>query len=307
MDTDLVQRLLIEGEIMTRSELKMLLLGLILVQTVFAYEDLGPIDKVRQSHPYIFVPNEVNIVKIGNAENYVFSGQAEKNFDDETDSELWQEATLAAKNTFYQWITKGDVRKEVSMSGCAPFYRDKNGKVYNMIMSVPCANVRITNKISSGSGNVGNGATRTVDLGVDANAVIAKAESDNKVGGDIGEGASNPLDKDALRSLVAEHPDDWPKRRQLAELYFSEGNMARGFRHFQEALRIARQDGKVTKKEIAIMTYELAVRSDEMNKENLAIKYYRQVLHLDATDEMRNRANERIAQLLLKINGLSAW
>ncbi len=292
---------------MTRSELKVLLLGLILVQTVFAYEDLGPIDKVRQSHPCIFVPNEVNKVKIGDAENFVFSGQAEKDFDDETDSELWQEATLAAKNTFYQWITNGDERKEVSMSGCAPIYRDKNGRVYNMIMAVPCANVRITNKISSGSGNIGNGAMRTVDIGVHTNAEMARVESDNQINVDAGKVADSPLDRESLRSFVAEHPSDWRKRSQLAELYFSEGNLARGFRHFQEALRMARQDGKVTKKELATLTYAQAVRSDEMNKENLAIKYYRQVLHLDATNEMRIRANERIAQLLLKINGLSTW
>ena len=292
---------------MTRSELKVLLLGLILAQAVFAYEDLGPIDKVRQSHPYIFVPNEVNKVKIGNGENYVFSGQAERDFDEESDSELWQEAALAAKNTFYQWMTKGDARKEVSMSGCAPIYRDRNGNVYNMIMSVPCANVRITDKVSIGSGNVVNDATRTADLDVDTNAVVAKVESDKNGGVDIGKIVDNPLDKDALRSWVAEHPNDWRKRRQLAELYLSEGNLARGFRHFQEVLRTARQDGKVTKKELAVMTYAQAVRSDEMNKENLAIKYYRQVLHLDAPDEMRKRANERIAQLLLKLNGLSAW
>ena len=292
---------------MTRSELRVLLLGLILVQSVSAYEDLGPIDKVRQSHPYIFVPNEVNKVKIGDVENYVFSGQAEKDFDDETDSELWQEATLAAKSSFYQWITKGDGSKEVSMSGCAPIYRDKAGKVYNMIMSVPCANVRITNKISGGSGGVGNKATRTEDAGSCSNAVIAKVESDNTANADAGEAANNPLDRDGLRYFVAEHPNDWRKRRQLAELYFSDGNTARGFRHYQQALRIARQDGNVTKRELAVMTYAQAVRSDRMNKENLAIKYYRQVLHLDATDEMRNRANERIAQLLLKINGLSSW
>lgn len=286
---------------MIRSELKVLLLGLILTQPVFAYEDLGPIDKVRQSHPCIFVPNEVNKVKIGNDENYVFSGQAEKDFDDETDSELWQEATLAAKNTFYQWMTKGDGRKEVSMSGCAPIYRDKNGKVYNMIMSVPCANVRITSKISSASGNVGSDIARAVGLGVNTNAVVAEVESDDDI--DV----NSSLDRDALRSFVAEHPNDWRKRRQLAELYFSEGNLARGFRHFQEVLRTARQDGTATKKELALMTYKQAVRSDEMNKENLAIKYYRQVLHLDATDEMRSHANERISQLLLKVNGLSAW
>ena len=193
------------------------------------------------------------------------------------------------------------------MSGCAPIYRDKTGKVYNMIMSVPCANVRMTDKVSSEGGNIGDDATRTEDANVHSNATIAKAGYDNNMNADAGVAANNPLDMDNLRFFVAEHPNDWRKRMQLAELYFSEGKLKRGFRHSQEALRIARQDGKVAKKELAVMTYAQAVRSDELNKDNLAIKYYRQVLHLDAPDEMRNRANERIAQLLLKINGISAW
>ena len=109
-----------------------------------AFEDLGPIETARRDHPNIFVPEEVNVVDINSETHYVFSGQAERCFPDETDSELWEEATMSAKNVFYAHLSGEKEGVKISMSGCKPLYRLHDGNVFTMIMCVPRDKVLVT-------------------------------------------------------------------------------------------------------------------------------------------------------------------
>ncbi len=266
---------------MPRSGPEVMILAVLASLCAFAYEDLGSLATAKEAYPHIFVPGEVNTVKIKNADCYVFSGQAERFLDDETDSELWQEATLAAKGRFLDWVTKGDAGSEVSMSSCSPLYREKVGKVYTVILSVPRSLVRVR---KSAVPSREDAKCPSFSKSVQISCASPKPR---------GETLSR------LRSYVADNPDDWRMRRELADLYFESGNASRGMRHYNAAVKTAIANPKADKIELAKLVYAAAQRSDEAGKDNLSLKYYRQVLHLNSTNEMRSNANMRIAKLLL--------
>ncbi len=220
-----------------------LLIAAFALQSALAFEDLGPLARAKETHPHIFVPGEVNTVKIKDVECFVFSGQAEKFLDDETDAELWQEATLAAKGVFLNWVQGGDASRKVVMSSCSPLYREKVGSVYTMIMSVPRSQVRVENS-----------------------ALPAKADARSP---SPGKSAQNPRVSakpsveamSRLRIYVADHPDDWSRRRELADLYFESGNISRAMRHYNAAVKSAIADPAADKTELANLVYAAAKKA----------------------------------------------
>ena len=78
---------------------------------LMAFEDLGPIKTVQKKYPQIFKTGSVNIITINKIPCYVFSGDAEQAFSGdfaETESELYEEATISAKSNFYEFLSKKD-------------------------------------------------------------------------------------------------------------------------------------------------------------------------------------------------------
>ncbi len=121
----------------------------VLALQAFAFEDLGPLASVRSKRPELFVPGNVLVVEIKGTPCYVFSGEAEQSFTGdfaESESELYDEAVLAAKSNFYEHLSKGDKKTEILMSGCQLLYRYNDKKIYTAILFVPKANVKITKK-----------------------------------------------------------------------------------------------------------------------------------------------------------------
>jgi len=119
---------------------------------VLAYENLGPLNLAMEKYPEIFIPGNVNKLKIDGKESYVFAGQAEQLFsakNAEADRELYQEASLAAKNIFYQKLSKGNKRIIVTMSQCDVLYQFRKGKVYTVILFVPVESVSVAEKKES--------------------------------------------------------------------------------------------------------------------------------------------------------------
>ena len=113
---------------------------------LMAFEDLGSLKTAQNKYPQIFNTGSVNIITINNIPCYVFSGEAEQAFSGEfaeTESELYEEATLSAKSNFYEYFSKKNKNTVISMNGCAVLYRFNNKKQYTVILYVPKENVKI--------------------------------------------------------------------------------------------------------------------------------------------------------------------
>lgn len=113
---------------------------------LMAFEDLGPLKTVQKKYPQIFKTGSVNIITINKIPCYVFSGDAEQAFSGdfaETESELYEEATISAKSNFYDFLSKKDKNVSISMTGCSVLYQYNNKKLYTVILYVPQKNVTV--------------------------------------------------------------------------------------------------------------------------------------------------------------------
>lgn len=276
-------------------ELKIAVVAFAAMHGAFAYEDLGPMAKVKSSHPFIFIPDEVNKLSVNGEERYVFAGQAEKFLDDETDSELWQEAELSAKKSFYNWWAKGDSDAEVTFSGCSPMYRDKAGKVYTIVLSVPSAKVAVNKKVRPAP-------AKSVVVNMPAEVKPDKVA-------DVAETATapeavaiaTPADEiSTLRDAVTSAPKDWKLRWKLARAFCANGSQSRGLRHYRVAVQDALADQTADSDSTNQLLFEAAQKFDSVNDAGVAMKFYRLILHRQCQKDMRKVANARIAALLMK-------
>ena len=92
-------------------KLPVMIFAVFCTTVLMAFEDLGPIKTVQKKYPQIFKTGSVNIITINKIPCYVFSGDAEQAFSGdfaETESELYEEATISAKSNFYEFLSKKD-------------------------------------------------------------------------------------------------------------------------------------------------------------------------------------------------------
>lgn len=299
-----------------------------------AFEDLGSVEAARRDHPNIFVPEEVSVVDVNSVVHYVFSGQAEKCFSEETDSELWEEASMAAKNVFYAHLSDGKDGVRVSMSGCEPLYRLRDGNVFTMIMCVPRDKVVITTENPVATDAPADEAVQKPDPQTAAevsacsltSVSVAPAANDEKAGS--GDGVSSPSDE-IVRDLVVEvtssvqdevpvdidlrisrlrerldaNPDDWRVRRRLAKLFAVKGDGVKAAKFYDSAARGALRDEDILEEERVEVVYEAACACEAGSQMHLALKYYRMLLHMKVSFEIRKAANARVSGILLKDPG----
>ena len=259
-----------------------------------AFEDLGPIETARRDHPNIFIPGEVNAVDINSAAHYVFSGQAERCFPDETDSELWEEATMSAKNAFYVHLSGEKEGVKISMSGCRPLYRLHDGNVFTMIMCVPRDKVVITTEkpaaekhdpVAEPPGSSSEVAQTT--------AVEDQPAVQEEVHVDI------DLRIAKMRERLDANPADWRVRRRLAKLFVAKGNNVKAAKFYDTAVRGALKDKDVLEEERVEIVYETARACEAGSQMHLAIKYYRMLLHMKVPFDVRKTANAKVSEILL--------
>lgn len=275
-----------------------------------AFEDLGPLEQARESYPQLFIPQSVNQTEIAGRPHYVFSGQAERYFDDEMDSELWEEATLSAKAVLFEHFAEGNKATKVDMSGCAPLYRVKEGKTYTMLMAVPVARVKVSRPIAPKPVPAANPAPASVPVFTPAPVPVAttapQPSSDPTpvpetapVIPPVASEANNEIG--VLRDDVASHPNDWRKRRRLAELYFQTGKSDRALRHLALAVKGALEEG-TNGDELYDLLVSSARKFEAAGNDALSLKCSRILLHKPVPFELKKEANARIARLRLRMD-----
>lgn len=267
-----------------------------------AFEDLGPLEQARESYPQLFIPQSVNQTEIAGRPHYVFSGQAERYFDDEMDSELWEEATLSAKAVLFEHFAEGNKATKVDMSGCAPLYRVKEGKAYTMLMAVPVDRVKVSRPIAPKPAPAAKPAPASAPEASPAPQPSAEPAPAPEAAPAVPPASPEVKNEiSMLRDDIASHPNDWRKRRRLADLYFQAGKDERALRHLALAVKGALEEG-TNGDELYDLLVSSARKFEAAGNDALSLKCSRILLHKPVPFELKKEANVRIARLRLRMD-----
>ena len=111
-----------------------------------ALNEFGEFNSARQAHPEFFKPGVVDTAKLGDEPWYVYCGEAEKCFDEEQVSELYEEAEVQAKMNFYGYFQKREKNPAVKVdaSSARKLYQYADGKMYYVVFGVPQSGVNVS-------------------------------------------------------------------------------------------------------------------------------------------------------------------
>ena len=114
--------------------------------TCLALGEFGEFQAARQSHPEFFRPGVVEDARLGDEPWYVYCGEAEKCFNEEQDSELYEEAEVQAKQNFYSYFQKKENNPAVKVGVATgrKLYQFTEGKMYYVVLGVPKSGVSIS-------------------------------------------------------------------------------------------------------------------------------------------------------------------
>ena len=114
--------------------------------TCLALGEFGEFNSVRQSHPEFFRPGVVEDARLGDEPWYVYCGEAEKCFNEEQDSELYEEAEVQAKLNFYSYFQKKEKNPavKVGVATARKLYQFTEGKMYYVVLGVPKSGVSVS-------------------------------------------------------------------------------------------------------------------------------------------------------------------
>ena len=110
----------------------------------FAMNEFGEVATVKKTHPDFFRPGVVSKTQLNGEDWYVYAGDAEKCFKEETDAELYEEATVQAKMNFFNHFAKQDPKVKVQVVGALTLYRVEEGTMRITVLGVPVKNVTIS-------------------------------------------------------------------------------------------------------------------------------------------------------------------
>lgn len=112
----------------------------------FALGEFGEFNSIRQSHPEFFRPGVVEDAHLGDEPWYVYCGEAEKCFNEEQDSELYEEAEVQAKLNFYSYFQEKEKNPsvKVGVATARKLYQFAEGKMYYVVLGVPKSGVSVS-------------------------------------------------------------------------------------------------------------------------------------------------------------------
>lgn len=285
---------------------------------VFAFEDMGKLNEARKSHPEIFIPGSVNMIDFKAQPHYVFSGEAEQCFAGEfaePASELYEEATLSAKNNFFESLTKKGGDCTVHMSGCFVLYQYNNKMIYTVILAVPKANVTITQNPKAAPSNLPQPASaisRTLPQITVPNAppippsgkaekAITLVPKSNDV-----KTAVNPPEKTLQEKRVAKYslrieknPEDIISHIRLGELYEQDQQYVKSLSSFQTAVMLIGKSEFFDNDEAIRVILKTAELCEQEKKYNLALKYYNLLLKHSCPQKYYDIATSKISKIRL--------
>ena len=299
-----------------------LILSVMLVFVCRAKDEFGNFDSVKREHPEFFKPGVVGGALLGNVPWYVYCGDAEKCFSDEQDAELYQEAEIQAKSNFYEYFAAQDTNSavKVAVQGARRMYTCKDGSSFYVVMGVRKSGVEIkrTPKCAPMKGpvketgpNIGDVGNNIVPAMADQSSQREKKVSDSaeikndSVKGveNSGEEAHDTLSDDQKLSIYRDrlmrNPGDFRTRIRMARIFDRQGNVKRALRNYSDAARLIIEDVLTPDGEKAESVREIAVYEEMHGSEGQALKHYRYLLKMKATEYARF-ANGKVSQLLLK-------
>lgn len=294
---------------------------------LYAFEDLGKIDVARKAHPEIFIPGSIHETMVNGKLSYVFMGQAEQCFSGEfaePESELYEEATLSAKNLFFEKLSEDDKTTTVTMSHCSVLYRFNNKKIYSVILFVPKNNVSISKRAKVQPATNPSGpkspSTRNNDLQKETSierpqdashkvlsakentqecAKISFPQKDAETNGKTDSSTSDRRKKKYI-SKLDKNPDDPIANFNLGKIYENENNLTAALKYYQIAVNAAAKDEFFDSQEKVNMILATAQLCEKLEKNNLALKYYYLLLKCKTSHQIRQLATQKISQIRLK-------
>lgn len=282
---------------------------------LMAFEDLGPLKTARNKYPQIFKTGSINIVTINKIPCYVFSGEAEQAFSGdfaESESELYEEATLSAKSNFYEFLSKKNKKATISMSGCSVLYQYNDKKVYNVILFVPKENVAI--KINESAPDLIKKDTQPASAPkveqkiskpivktqqLSSTKVINKHPSRDAV--EIAKTSSTQRRIAKFQNRIKNNPDDIISIIALGDLYKKDRKYYEAIKLYRSAIKKLDQDKFFDETEKIRVIFDVAILSEKTNKKNMALKYYHYLLRHKCSSEQRKTAVAAISRLRLKM------
>lgn len=287
-------------------KLPVLLFVVFCTAVLMAFEDLGPLKAVQNKYPQIFKTGSVNIITINNIPCYVFSGEAEQAFSGdfaETESELYEEATLSAKSNFYEYFSEKNKNTVISMTGCKVLYRYNDKKQYTVILCVPRENVTIKtntpvpvekhsalpgqfNELKQEKSPVKETKTPSVSQNVNDVPVSRQSSQERRI--------------KKFENRINNNPDDIIALISLADLHKKSGNLSAAIKFYRRAIKKLEKDEFFDEAEKIRVIYTLACLCEKTNKNNMSLKYYHYLLRHKCSIELKKKVIAAISRLKLK-------
>lgn len=303
---------------------------LISLTSLYGFEDLGKIDAARKAYPEIFIPGSIHETKVNGKLSYVFMGQSEQCFSGEfaePESELYEEATLSAKNFFYEKLSEGDKTATVTMSQCTVLYRFNNKKIYSVILCVPKNNVSVSKKpkvqhqeavpsvpkpLSATHKDLQKEITPDAPSEKPSAGVapekknapnrgkIVQQKNDEIISGKTDLSASERR-KRKYASRLEKNPNDPIANFNFGKINELENDLTTALKYYQNAVNAVAKDEFFDPQEKENMILSTAQLCEKLDKNNLALKYYYLLLKCKISPQVRQLATRKISQIRLKM------
>ncbi len=271
--------------------------------TCLALGEFGEFQAARQSHPEFFRPGVVEDARLGDEPWYVYCGEAEKCFDEEQASELYEEAEVQAKLNFYSYFQKREKNPAVKVGVVAArkLYQFTEGNMYYVVLGVPKSGVSVSVPVANPAPPV---IVQTKPISQPslplAQAVVspvgqpaAESPSNVKQPNEIGDAEKLKI----LRARLVKNPGDFHTRIRMAKIFDSQGNERRALRNFSDAARLLVQAKDVPVSEKIDVLNEIASYEESHGAGALALKHYRALQRMGGKGAAI--ATSRISRLLL--------
>ena len=303
-----------------------LLVVLVLCFTSFALNELGALDTARAKYTSLFVPGNVIEYTITGSSGYVFNGEAEQCFTGdmaESESELYQEAVLNAKNNLRKYLVEHKKVDAFQLSAVKKLYEYPEGKMRRVVLFVAkdaisaCTEPTVaiaTNKvlISKGTSNPArksemssmgptNGvisSSKTVTSDANTKSCVTRTEQSY-------DDAASRVDKIAIYlKQMKDDPNDCIVLSKVAKIYARQGRLADASILYSRIVKIVLSEEKMDKMFAAGLLMEAARFERNNGNVDHALKYYRLFNRCDGLrrwklHDMVDEANKNISVLLL--------
>jgi len=307
-----------------------LLTMLVLCRSSFALNELGALDAARAKNPAIFVPGNVIEYVITGVSGYVFNGEAEQCFTGnmaESDSELYQEAVLDAKNNLRKYLVKHMKAEAFQLSAVKKLYEYSDGKLRRVVLFVAKEGVSAcsvqavamagdkTNEVSASEGNM-TPTRKSVTPSMDSSnmaiptstnvASVVTTTSCVKRSERSYESVTSRVDKISMYlKQIKENPDDCIAMSKVAKIYARQGMLSDASMLYGRIVKVVLANEKMDKMFAAGLLMEAARFERNSGNVDYAFKYYRLFNRCDGLrrwklHDMVDEANKNISSLLLK-------